>query len=310
MRSKTRTGLLAGVALAVAISIPAAAEARTLYGTTGNGKLVTFNDKQTKVKIKQTATVDPDAKPVKAAKAVQVAATRSIFGLPAGVRLVGIDFRSLTGELFGIGSDSTMYRILITGDRAALALPAGSLPAALSGTHYGVDFNPNVDRIRVVSNAAQNLRLNPNANTAGTTGSAMTPATAQPSAVDAALNPGTPSVVAAAYTNSALSPGVASSTTLYVIDQGLDTLNIQSPANAGTLTAPVPLSIQVGNDVGFDIAGAANVAYVTNTGSKATGLYRLDLSTGQMKKVGDVGTVNKKGQVKRTTLTGLAAVQD
>ena len=52
MRSK-RVGLLAALALAVAVSIPAAAEARTLYGTTSDGKLVTFSDRQTKTKIKR-----------------------------------------------------------------------------------------------------------------------------------------------------------------------------------------------------------------------------------------------------------------
>ncbi len=52
MGSKTRVGLLVGLALAVAVAVPAASQARTLYGTTSGGKLVTFADKQTKVKIK------------------------------------------------------------------------------------------------------------------------------------------------------------------------------------------------------------------------------------------------------------------
>ncbi len=70
------------------------------------------------------------------------------------------------------------------------------------------------------------------------------------------------------------------------------------------------IGTDLGNDVGFDIAGTANTAYLTNAGATATTLYRLDLATGQATKVGDVATVTKKGKVKRTTLTGLAAVQD
>ena len=52
MGIKIRVSLLVGLALAVAVAVPAVSQARTLYGTTGDGKLVTFADKQTKVKVK------------------------------------------------------------------------------------------------------------------------------------------------------------------------------------------------------------------------------------------------------------------
>ncbi len=312
MRSKTRVGLLAALALAVAVSIPATAQARTLYGTTSDGKLVTFQDKQTKTKVKPTAKQIAAGKKVKPVKAVKVVARRNIFGLPAGVRIVGIDVRPVTGELYGIGSNSAIYKVIITGDGTAVALFAGSFAGAtsnLNGTHFGVDFNPVPDRIRIVSNAGQNLRIDPNGTTAGSTG--VPPgATAAPPAVDGALNPGSPSVVGAAYLNSGLNPVKPTATLLYVIDQAQDTLYVQNPPNMGTLTTPVKLSADVGNDVGFDIAGTSNTAYVTNAGSKVTTLYRLDLASGAMTRIGDVSTVNKKGKVKRTTLTGLAASQD
>ena len=95
-----------------------------------------------------------------------------------------------------------------------------------------------------------------------------------------------------------------------MIDSAVDTLYVQNPPNAGTLTTPVKLSVDVGNDVGFDIAGTGNTAYVTNAGPSASTLYRLDPASGAMTKIGDVGTVTKKGKVKRTTLTGLAASQE
>ena len=143
--TKTRIGLLVGIALAVAVAAPGAAHARTLYGVGSDGRLVTFADKQTKVKVKVKSKKGKDAgRSTQGVKAVQVTANRSVAGLPAGVRLVGIDFRPLTGELYGVGSDSTMYKLLITGDRTALALSSGSFagPASLSGSFFGVDFNP------------------------------------------------------------------------------------------------------------------------------------------------------------------------
>ena len=117
-------------------------------------------------------------------------------------------------------------------------------------------------------------------------------------------------MVAAAYLNSGLNPVKPTATTLFVIDQAQDVLYTQNPPNDGVLTNAVRLSVPVGNDVGFDIAGTGNTAYVTNAGSKVSTLYRLDLASGAMTKIGDVSLVDKKGKVKRTTLTGLAASQD
>ena len=36
---------------------------------------------------------------------------QAITGLPAGVTLRGIDFRPKTGDLYGVGSDSVVYRV-------------------------------------------------------------------------------------------------------------------------------------------------------------------------------------------------------
>src|SRR4030095_15839230 len=101
-----------------------------------------------------------------------------------GENVLGIDFRPATGELYGLGSTSRLYRIDIA-NGAAVQVGAGPFSPLLSGTDFGFDFNPQSDRIRVVSDAEQNLRLNPD-----------TLATF----VDAALNPAG-NVVAAAYTN-------------------------------------------------------------------------------------------------------------
>src|SRR4030095_14815219 len=101
-----------------------------------------------------------------------------------GENVLGIDFRPATGELYGLGSTSRLYRIGIA-NGAAVQVGAGPFSPLLSGTDFGFDFNPQSDRIRVVSDAEQNLRLNPdNGTIAG---------------VDTNLNP-PGNVVAAAYT--------------------------------------------------------------------------------------------------------------
>ena len=49
-------------------------------------------------------------------------------------------------------------------------------PTLLSGTRFGVDFNPMVDRLRVVSDAEQNLRINPNNGAIAGVDTALNPA--------------------------------------------------------------------------------------------------------------------------------------
>lgn len=101
--------------------------------------------------------------------------------------LHGIDFRPVNEQLYALSSTSRLYTINLSSGAAAVA-GTGALATWLSGTDFGFDFNPTVDRIRVVKNTGQNLRLNPNDGTVA--------------AVDGSLNPGTPVVTAAAYTNS------------------------------------------------------------------------------------------------------------
>jgi Domain of unknown function (DUF4394) len=90
-----------------------------------------------------------------------------ITGLGAGETIEGIDRRPATGALYGLGvidggaSDTLrVYRIdLATG----VATPIGQPITALTGgTDYGVDFNPFSDRLRLVNDGNENMRLNPN----------------------------------------------------------------------------------------------------------------------------------------------------
>src|SRR5205085_361112 len=153
---------------------------------------------------------------------------------------------------------------------------------ALSGTEFGIDFNPTVDRIRLVSDTGQNLRLNPDTGAVAGTDSALSFATGDP-------NEGqTPHISGAAYTNNFAG---ATTTTLYDIDYGLDRLVIQNPPNNGTLNTVGALGVNTGKLVGFDIAGNATAfASLTGTDDSGSRLYTIDLTTGAATLLGDINT--------------------
>src|SRR5262245_31375538 len=113
--------------------------------------------------------------------------------------MLAIDFRPATGQLFGLGSTSRLYTINSTTGVATVvntAIMPGPFNPPLSGSDFGTDFNPTVDRFRVVTDADQNLRLSP------VTGAVVGVDTAL-SYASGDLNFGAnPNVVGSAYTNS------------------------------------------------------------------------------------------------------------
>lgn len=195
--------------------------------------------------------------------------TKAITGLQAGETVLGIDMRPATGQLYALGSTSRLYMINMASGAAAAV---GTVPftTLLSGTSFGFDFNPTVDRIRVVSNTGQNLRLDPN--------------TGLIAAMDATLNPGTPMVSAAAYTNNFAGATV---TALLVIDPSTDKLYTQTPPNNGTLVEVGNLGINVEADNGFDIGGMSNIAYGLFTVGATTKIYSINITTGAATAVAD-----------------------
>lgn len=184
-----------------------------------------------------------------------------ITGLQLGEMIVGIDFRPAKGMLYAITNQSRLFTINTSNGQAT---PVGTtLFPALSGTTFGFDFNPTVDRIRLVSNSGQNLRLHPDLGTVVAT--------------DGNLNPGTPSVSAAAYTNNV---AAATSTLLYVVDSETNMLYTQNPPNDGVLVSVGSLGINIDADNGFDIGGTSGNAFGLFTVSGARGVYSINLTTG------------------------------
>ena len=59
--------------------------------------------------------------------------------------------------LYGVGNGGGVYSI---DPATAQASFVSQLSVALDGTSFGVDFNPAAGRLRIVSDAGQNLRHN------------------------------------------------------------------------------------------------------------------------------------------------------
>jgi len=191
-----------------------------------------------------------------------------ISGLQAGENIVGIDVRPANGMLYAIGSNSRIYTINTSNGAATFV---ATLSVALSGTSFAVDFNPVPDRIRIISNTGQNLRVNP-----------MDGATIN----DGAINPTPAAVTAAGYTNSIAG---ATTTTLFVIDTDVDRLFIQNPPNNGTLTMGMNLGVNADASNGFDIGGKGGVAYAILSVGNNTSLYTINLTTGAATEVRSFG---------------------
>src|SRR5262249_7862905 len=172
---------------------------------------------------------------------------RSVTGLQAGDKLAGIDFRPATGQLFAMGANGATGRLYTINPMTGAATPVGtgfSMPqsaGAAAGKDYGFDFNPTVDRIRVVANSRDNFRLHPDT---GAVAGADFPLT------DGAV------VVGAAYDRNFAGSKM---TTLYGIDSNTDQLVTiggvdGAPSPNGGVVRPVgPLGVNISAMVGFDI---------------------------------------------------------
>lgn len=195
-----------------------------------------------------------------------------VTGLNSGEDLKSIDFRPANNLLYGLGvagSTGTIYEI--NPDTGAATTVLGGI--AVSGTEFGIDFNPVPNALRIVSNSGQNLRIAQNLTVVN---------------VDGNLNPGSPNVVGAGYINNFAG---ATTTTLYVIDASNPSalqLNIQMPPNAGTLMPVGSLNVGSNSQVGFDIT-SDNMAFASLTNNDASSLYSINLSTGNATEIGMIG---------------------
>jgi uncharacterized protein with beta-barrel porin domain len=206
-----------------------------------------------------------------------VVRTRQITGLGAGQSIIAFDARPQANGrvLYGLSNTGQLYAINArTGTASAIGAPI-----ALNGTAFGLDFNPTVDRIRIISNTGQNLRVNPDTGAVTVDGRLNVLVAGQPIPVTGNT--------AAAYTNNFAG---ATSTTLYVINTETGLLQIQAPPNAGTLTVVGGLGGEAAGTVaGFDIARSGQNR-VTVIQDGVTNVYSIDLKTGQANFIGQFAT--------------------
>jgi hypothetical protein len=239
--------VLVGIALSAAPLPSATAVGGTAIGLNGTNALVRF------------ATTTPST----------IVATTPVSGLQSGDSLVGIDFRPANGLLYALASSGRLYTVNPATGAATLATTLAVTP---SGVNFGVDFNPVADRLRVVSNTGQNLRVNvDNGDTI----------------VDGTINPGGTQLAAIAYTNSAAG---ATATGLYYLDAASGALFLQNPPNNGSLVQIGSLGVAFGGPAGFDIlASGGNTAYAALSAGGTRGLYTIDLVAGAATLVGPIG---------------------
>jgi hypothetical protein len=244
--------------------------------------------------------------------------TTQALGAPfTGETLAGLDFRPQTGQFYALGinptdNNGTLY---LVDPQTGTLTPVGgtSLIAYVDAmgnavdlpdpatVGYGMDFNPTVDRLRIVAGNGLNCRVNPNNGlpidgNAGVSG--INP--------DGNINgTGVTGVDGTAYTNSYPQVLMTGPVTQYTIDSATNSLYIQNPPNAGTQSTPVAITLDgnpldIASATGFDIPAPVSVAsantpaagegWLAASVSGTTGLYRLNLTTGAATLAGQIGT--------------------
>ena len=220
--------------------VPAVRPDINFYGLTDDNRILKYNAKTAEA---STATI-------------------IVTGLQTSEKLLSIDFRPATGQLYALGNSSRIYTINLSSG-VATAIGATGFTPAISGTIANIDFNPTVDRIRLVTSTGQNLRLNPE--------------TGLVAATDLSINGGaSPSITSIAYTNNFA--GTAT-TELFDIDVTSKKLYKQIPPNDGTLVEVGSLGVTFTGRGGFDINADNTVALATFNSGTITKLYSVNLTT-------------------------------
>jgi len=237
----------------MAAASPGLAQAELIYGLQGSDRIVSFDS----------------------ASPMALLSNRAITGLGAGEVLVGLDVRPANELLYSLATNGNLYSFNDNGATIAATL-IGNISTFLVGTNFGFDFIPTTDRLRVVNDGDQNLRLNPN--------NAV-------SIVDGTVNPSDLNLIGSAYTNSFSG---ATSTVLYGIDSLTASLMRSTNPNAGSYVGVGSLglgAIDTRARIGLDISGVTGIGYLGYN----DWLYTVDLVTGAATAIGGIGATNVRG---------------
>jgi hypothetical protein len=210
-----------------------------------------------------------------AGQPAKILSKKAVTGLQPGEDIAGIDYRVAKGVLYALGKTGTtgrLYTIDVASGKATM-VGSGPFAVALEGSEFGFDFNPTVDRIRLVSDTGLNARLHPdtgaavdaNPNVEGLqTDGRLTFAASDANAGKA------PAVMGAGYTYNKQNDKI---TTNYAVDGKLDLLVMQgtregaTPAvspNTGQLFTVGRIGAGEAERVSFDIAGKSSRFYLIN----------------------------------------------
>ena len=234
--------------VAALASSPAAAE--EVIGLVGSTRIVTFDS----------------------ASPGTITSDRTITGLATGVTLTGIDLRPADNQLYSVSTTGTVYRLTLSGGNYT-ATSLGTITNTPSGNSFGLDFNPTVDRLRMVSDTNQNLRIT------------VSPASNLNDGAITLTGANDADLIGSAYTNN-FNPGAG--TTLFGIDAFTDSLVRSTNANAGTYASVGLLGILLGSTdaLGFDISGSTGAGFFSVNDI----FYSVNLATGGSTSIGRIGT--------------------
>jgi len=218
--------------------------------------------------------------------------------LDLGEVILDIDYRNSEGAIYALTRTGTQGRIIRIDPTngalvriSTLVADGTSTAISLANISYSIDFNPVVDRLRIIGSDGTNLRADV------LTGDTL---------VDTKITSNT--ITGSAYEDSFLSGG--RSTRLLTLDVGTDALYLQNPPNAGTQTLVRPLLS--GTDFtrvdGYDINPANNAGVAILTSGGAQRVYAINASAGSGNAATAIGNPPPlTGGVRYTALTLITA---
>ncbi|RRA99842.1 DUF4394 domain-containing protein [Larkinella rosea] len=244
-----------------------------------------------------------------------------------GEKIVAIDFRPATGQLYALSNDQSMYSVNVGVTRFARSYPVNrktEVEADMKARTVAFDFNPVTDRFRLITSKGENVQLDPetgwldkdNGNPKGLA---------------------TPNVAAVAYANNYSG---ATQSTLYGIDPVDDKLVRYENADAGTVQTVGALGLDIAEVGGFDISPKTRFEREFGVAAVRFGnsweFDYVDLTTGKLQKLGNgpentkiidiaiptpvayavtkenkllslnpAGSVDEEGDIREKTMTGL-----